>query len=69
MIGFQWRHFPKGFILMMGESSMKMKGIWYYLYRAIDKFGQAVHFMLSEKGEISGFKAFHSAEANWRVLN
>jgi putative transposase len=33
----------------MDEIYIKVKGQWGYLYRAIDKFGDTVDFMLSEK--------------------
>jgi putative transposase len=32
----------------MDETYIKVKGRWVYLYRAIDKFGNTVEFMLSE---------------------
>jgi len=32
----------------MDETYIKVKGQWVYLYRAIDKFGDTVDFMLSE---------------------
>jgi len=33
----------------MDETYIKVKGEWVYLYRAVDKFGNTVDFMLSEK--------------------
>ncbi len=33
----------------MGETYIKVKGQWMYLYRAVDKEGNTVDFMLSEK--------------------
>ena len=33
----------------MDETYIKVKGQWVYLYRAVDKPGQTVDFMLSEK--------------------
>ena len=33
----------------MDETYIKVKGRWVYLYRAVDKEGQTVDFMLSEK--------------------
>jgi len=32
----------------MDETYVKVKGQWGYLYRAVDKFGDTVDFMLSE---------------------
>jgi putative transposase len=32
----------------MDETYIKVKGQWAYLYRAIDKYGSTVDFMLSE---------------------
>ena len=31
------------------ETYIKIKGIWHYLYRAVDKAGDAIDFMLSKK--------------------
>ena len=33
----------------MDETYVKVKGQWVYLYRAVDKFGDTVDFMLSER--------------------
>ena len=33
----------------MDETYVKVKGQWVYLYRAVDKFGDTVDFMLSEQ--------------------
>src|SRR5215510_14718692 len=32
----------------MDETYIKVKGQWYYLYRAVDKYGQRIHFLLTE---------------------
>jgi transposase-like protein len=32
----------------MDETYIKVKGQWYYLYRAVDKSGQAIDFLLTE---------------------
>ena len=32
----------------MDETSIKVKGQWYYLYRAVDKTGQTIDFLLTE---------------------
>ena len=32
----------------MDETFIKIKGIWVYLYRAVDKNGETIDFMLSE---------------------
>ncbi|MEE9451475.1 MAG: IS6 family transposase [Gammaproteobacteria bacterium] len=39
-VGSSWR---------MDETYVKVKGQWHYLYRAVDKAGQTIDFMLSEK--------------------
>ncbi len=33
----------------MDETYIKVKGQWLYLYRAVDKFGDTIDFMLTEK--------------------
>ncbi len=33
----------------MDETYIKVKGQWVYLYRAVDKFGKTLDFMLSER--------------------
>jgi putative transposase len=32
----------------MDETYIKVKGHWYYLYRAVDKYGQTIDFLLTE---------------------
>ncbi len=42
----------------MDETYIKIKGVWHYLYRAVDKFGDTVDFMLSENRDKPAAKAF-----------
>jgi putative transposase len=42
----------------MDESYIKVKGQWVYLYRAVDKFGDTVDFMLSEHRDERAATAF-----------
>ena len=39
-VGSSWR---------MDETYVKVKGVWHYLYRAVDKAGATIDFMLSKK--------------------
>jgi putative transposase len=42
----------------MDETHIKVKGQWVYLYRAVDKFGDTVDFMLSERRDEAAATAF-----------
>jgi len=39
----------------MDETYIKVKGVWHYLYRAVDKEGDTVDFMLSKKHNLLFF--------------
>ncbi|HHF7368540.1 TPA: IS6 family transposase [Legionella bozemanae] len=49
---------PTGGSLRMDETYIKVKGQWMYLYRAVDKEGNTVDFMLSEKRDEPAARAF-----------
>jgi len=42
----------------MDETYIKIKGEWVYLYRAVDKFGDTIDFMLSEHRDEVAANAF-----------
>ncbi len=42
------------------ETYIRIKGRWTYLYRAVDKFGQTVDFLLSEHPDVAAAKRFFS---------
>jgi len=42
----------------MDETSIKIKGQWYYLYRAVDKTGQTIDFLLTEHRDEQATKRF-----------
>ena len=48
-IGGSWR---------MDETYIKVKGVWKYLYRAVDKQGKTVDFLLTAKRDLSAAKRF-----------
>ncbi len=48
-VGVSWR---------MDETYIKIKGVWHYLYRAVDKIGNTVDFMLSKKRDETAARNF-----------
>jgi putative transposase len=42
----------------MDETYIKVKGQWYYLYRAVDKTGQTIDFLLTEQRDEHAAKRF-----------
>ena len=42
----------------MDETYVKVKGEWQYLYRAVDKYGDTIDFMLSEKRDELAARCF-----------
>src|SRR5215471_12481779 len=42
------------------ETYIKVKGRWTYLYRAVDKHGRTVDFLLSERRDVAAAKRFFS---------
>jgi len=49
---------PTGSSWRVDETYIRVKGKWTYLYRAVDKQGQTVDFLLSEKRDIGAAKSF-----------
>src|SRR5207244_6946333 len=40
------------------ETYIKVRGRWTYLYRAVDKYGRTVDFLLSERRDVGAAKRF-----------
>ena len=45
---FHWRKRPVWVSWRMDETYIKVKGQWRYLYRAVDKYGETIDFLLTE---------------------
>ena len=55
---FKKRKKPVGNSWRMDETYIKIKGVWYYLYRALDKLGNTVDFLLLENRDTQAAKTF-----------
>jgi len=56
----QWKKYarPTGSSWRVDETYIKVKGRWTYLYRAVDKQGRTIDFLLSEKRDKAAAKRF-----------
>jgi putative transposase len=62
---FRKKHKRKtGSSMRMDETYIKVKGQWFYLYRAVDKDGETIDFQLSEKRNEAAAKAFFTKAIN-----
>ncbi|MDQ2822074.1 MAG: IS6 family transposase [Pseudomonadota bacterium] len=49
---------PVGGSWRMDETYIKVKGVWKYLYRAVDKHGKTIDFLLTAKRDMAAAKRF-----------
>jgi putative transposase len=55
---FHWRKRLVWTSWPMDETYIKMKGEWKYLYRAVDKFGKTINFLLTEQRDEKAARTF-----------
>ena len=58
----RWSHYarPVGDSWRVDETYIKVRGQWVYLYRAVDKQGHTVDFLLSKRRDVVAAKRFFS---------
>src|SRR5207302_3196329 len=58
----RWSRFalPVGNSWRVDETYLKIKGQWVYLYRAVDKAGRTIDFLLSRRRDVAAAKRFFS---------
>lgn len=56
----RWKRFsrPAGQSWRVDETYVKIRGQWTYLYRAVDRSGKTINFMLSTRRDVAAAKAF-----------
>jgi transposase-like protein len=57
----RWNRFACRAGVSIDETSVKIKGRWTYLYRAVDKQGKTVDFLLRAKRDVAAAKALFPA--------
>jgi transposase-like protein len=64
----RWNQYalPVGGSWRCDETYIKVKGRWTYLYRAVDKQGHTVDFLLSERRDVAAANA--SSARHWRPM-
>jgi len=55
---------PVGDSWRVDETYIKVRGQWVYLYRAVDKQGRTVDFLLSRRRDVVAAKQFFARERN-----
>ena len=54
----RWYARPSAWSLRVDKTYIKVKGQWKYLYRAVDKYGRTIDFMLAHSRDLAAAKRF-----------
>ena len=65
---FRWRKHPVGKSWRMDETYIKVAGQWKYLYRAVDRAGDTVDFLLTAKRDMAAARRFLERAINLHDL-